>query len=131
MFVVRYNLVDVRDLCTFCVSHAHDNRPREDMRGFIMNVMQVGTAIGVFVVSPAVMIYIAVMITKRIDDLKSKMESDHAHLVQVVENVDTKLSGMVNNLDKKITDINYRLENLNQNFIDHLTYHATTKEGGK
>ena len=94
-----------------------------------MNVMQVGTAIGVFVVSPAVMIYIAVMINKRIDDLKSKMESDHAHLAQIVENVDIKLSGMVNNLDKKVTDINYRLENLNQNFIDHLTYHATTKNG--
>jgi predicted PurR-regulated permease PerM len=78
--------------------------------------------IGAMIISPAVLIPVIIFmintvnkridkldtsINKRIDDLRSKMDSDHANLAKMVESVDK------------------RLENLNQNFVNHLEFHAT------
>ena len=58
---------------------------------------------------PAVIIAVVVafntMLSKRIDDLRSQMSREH----------DT--------LAKKVDEVNLRLENLNQNFIEHLKSH--------
>ena len=81
-----------------------------------------GLNIGAIVISPAVLIPAIIFmintvnkridkldtsINKRIDELRSKMDSDHANLAKMVESVDR------------------RLENLSQNFVNHLEFHAT------
>ena len=75
--------------------------------------------IGAIIVSPAVMLYIATMINKRIDDLKSKMDSDHANLAKMVEGVRQEVKDVRNHFDK-------RLDTPNQNFIDHLAHHNSS-----